>query len=154
MKSILYAGAALMIGASIYGFVDYKKTSHKKQFTDMYKDVKENKPAPFVRETSIVAERGVLKNDEKKVINKTTVTEKTALRNQKEVSKEKMIPAEKIVLTNDEPEETGSKEKVKIHRKKISPKIFSRAPIREEMEENDDLPVTENGDKKMELKRQ
>ena len=31
MKSILYAGAALMIGASIYGFVDYKKNSHKKE---------------------------------------------------------------------------------------------------------------------------
>ena len=38
MKSILYVGAALMIGASIYGFVDYKKTSHKKEFIRMYED--------------------------------------------------------------------------------------------------------------------
>jgi hypothetical protein len=38
---MLYAGAALMIGASIYGFVDYRKTSHKKEFSGMYK---ENKP--------------------------------------------------------------------------------------------------------------
>jgi hypothetical protein len=37
MKSILYVGATLMIGASIYGFVDYNKTSRSKEFRDMYK---------------------------------------------------------------------------------------------------------------------
>lgn len=42
MKSILYAGAALMIGASIYGFVDYNKTSHKKEFKTMYAEPKES----------------------------------------------------------------------------------------------------------------
>jgi hypothetical protein len=36
MKSILYVGAALMIGASIYGFVDYKKSSKQKGFSKMY----------------------------------------------------------------------------------------------------------------------
>lgn len=36
MKSILYVGATLMIGASIYGFVDYAKTRNKKEFKDMY----------------------------------------------------------------------------------------------------------------------
>lgn len=36
MKAILYTGAALMIGASIYGFVDYKQTSRKKEFKTMY----------------------------------------------------------------------------------------------------------------------
>ena len=36
MKSILYVGATLMIGASIYGFVEYKQTSQKKEFTSMY----------------------------------------------------------------------------------------------------------------------
>lgn len=30
MKSFLYAGAALMIGASIYGFVDYKTPATKR----------------------------------------------------------------------------------------------------------------------------
>jgi hypothetical protein len=38
MKAILYTGAALMIGASIYGFVDYKQTSRKKEFKTMYKE--------------------------------------------------------------------------------------------------------------------
>jgi hypothetical protein len=46
MKSILYAGATLMIGASIYGFVDYKKTSRNKEFTSMYAEKKT--PAPEV----------------------------------------------------------------------------------------------------------
>ncbi len=36
MKSVLYVGATLMIGASIYGFVDYKQTGSKKEFKDMY----------------------------------------------------------------------------------------------------------------------
>jgi hypothetical protein len=36
MKTILYIGATLMIGASIYGFVDYKKTSRNKEFKNMY----------------------------------------------------------------------------------------------------------------------
>ena len=36
MKSMLYVGATLMIGASIYRFVDYKQTSQKKEFTNMY----------------------------------------------------------------------------------------------------------------------
>ena len=44
MKSILYAGAALMIGASIYGFVDYSQASNKKEFNDMY-TVEKEKPA-------------------------------------------------------------------------------------------------------------
>ena len=44
MKSILYVGATLMIGASIYGFIDYQKTSRKKEFTNMYKDKEVNKP--------------------------------------------------------------------------------------------------------------
>lgn len=38
MKSILYVAATLMIGASIYGFVDYNKASRQKQFKSMYKE--------------------------------------------------------------------------------------------------------------------
>ena len=41
MKSILYVGATLMIGASIYGFVDYKQTQGKKEFKEMYAEEKE-----------------------------------------------------------------------------------------------------------------
>ena len=37
MKSILYAGAVLMTGACIYGFVDYRKTSNRKEFKSLYR---------------------------------------------------------------------------------------------------------------------
>ena len=53
MKSILYVGATLMIGASIYGFVDYKKTSHSKEFTGMYSAEKIKEPV-VVTSTTIV----------------------------------------------------------------------------------------------------
>ena len=43
MKSFLFVGATLMVGASIYGFIDYKKTSHSKEFGAMY--AKEDKTA-------------------------------------------------------------------------------------------------------------
>lgn len=36
MKPVLYIGAALMIGAGIYGFVDYNKKSHSKKFQNLY----------------------------------------------------------------------------------------------------------------------
>jgi hypothetical protein len=50
MKSILYVGATLMIGASIYGFVDYKQTSQKKEFSNMYIEEKENDQQVFATE--------------------------------------------------------------------------------------------------------
>ena len=37
MKSILYLGAVLMTGACIYGFVDYRKTSNRKEFKSLYR---------------------------------------------------------------------------------------------------------------------
>lgn len=40
MKKMLYAGAALMIAASIYGFVDYQKASNKKEFRELYTEKK------------------------------------------------------------------------------------------------------------------
>ena len=45
MTSILYVGATLMIGASIYGFVDYNKTRDKKEFKDMYAEKEVTQPA-------------------------------------------------------------------------------------------------------------
>lgn len=55
MKVILYTGAALMIGASIYGFVDYKQARSKKEFNAMYAA-----PVPVrTEETVSVAEPAV-----------------------------------------------------------------------------------------------
>lgn len=46
MKSVFYIGAALMIGAGIYGFVDYKKANQTKEFNSLYdeKEIKDLKP--------------------------------------------------------------------------------------------------------------
>ena len=44
MKSMLYGGATLMIGASIYGFVDYKQTHGKKEFREMYAEETKRTP--------------------------------------------------------------------------------------------------------------
>ena len=41
MKAVFYAGAALMIGASIYGFVDYKNTTRNEEFKTLYEEKKE-----------------------------------------------------------------------------------------------------------------
>ena len=38
MKPLLLIGAALMVGAGIYGFVDYKKANLKKEFKALYNE--------------------------------------------------------------------------------------------------------------------
>src|SRR4026207_813475 len=38
MKKFLFIGAILMVGASIYGFVDYSKTKQNKRFNNLYKE--------------------------------------------------------------------------------------------------------------------
>jgi hypothetical protein len=50
MKSILYVAATLMIGAGIYGFVDYRKTSRHKEFKTMYDE-------PVVQKTFLPDEK-------------------------------------------------------------------------------------------------
>lgn len=87
MKSILYAGAALMIGASIYGFVDYKKTSHKKEFNNMY-DEEKKKPAE-----TIPIDNSITGNVKEEIINKkeTKVSKKETMTVKK---KSKKIDAE------------------------------------------------------------
>ena len=50
MKSILFVAAALMIGASVYGFVNYSKTSRQKEFKNMYEE-------PVVKSPSVAEEQ-------------------------------------------------------------------------------------------------
>jgi len=85
MKSVLYVGATLMIGASIYGFVDYKKTSHDKEFTKMYEEPKTTEP---VTVTDPVKNENVVKTE-------TPVPAKTTAK--KGVSKKQVLPEEETV---------------------------------------------------------
>jgi len=135
MKSILYVGATLMIGASIYGFVDYKKTSHSKTFTGMYElkepvEIKTN-PAPAIQEKTepvFASKKTVVKNEPAK---EEVLTNKTKI---------DVISAEKIetdpVITETAPlKDNGTTERYKKAKKrKFSTKSFSRAPLREERE--------------------
>jgi len=144
MKSILYVGASLMIGASIYGFVDYQQTSHKKEFTSMYAEEKKTEPVE------------VVSAEKKDVITPVTKTEIVA-KNKKAVAKKQTIKKEedfvaiepideKDILLTDVPEnieETTvtikpSEENTivkKSKKKKFSTKLFSRAPLRDYDEE-------------------
>jgi hypothetical protein len=112
MKSILYVGATLMIGASIYGFVDYKKTSQQKEFSSMYD---EEKKAPPVVEEEILTEP----------VNKDLADKKQA------VSKEDVSLTKETKLATTEVKKSKPVVKKK-KKKKLDHRIFSRAPLRDE----------------------
>ena len=107
MKSILYVGATLMIGASIYGFVDYKKTSQKKGFSTMYGE--EKKKAVVV----------IADNKTTEPIMKKEITSKEIKEIEKPEAGIKVLDNSNVV------------KKVK-KKKRFSADLFSRAPIREE----------------------
>lgn len=138
MKSILYVGATLMIGASIYGFVDYKKTSKEKEFNSLYNETKT--PAPVVDDDAIIP-AVVIENpveekkqaelkDEPAAINAVTVQEKE----KKAVSTKPVVKKAK-------------------KKKKLDHRIFSRAPLKEYIEE-EILPAPPVETKKSEEKEQ
>ena len=137
MKSILYAGAALMIGASIYGFVDYSQASNKKEFNDMY-TVEKEKPAVATLKTD---------NDQ---------PTKQAIRKEDKTGEKKNVTPVNIKAKKEDKSEKYADEKkeknnVKKGKRKLSTKLFSRAPLREDMEE---LPAPKNETKKTERKDQ
>ena len=104
MKTILYVGAALMIGASIYGFVDYRKTNRNKEFTKMYKEKKVSKPEMVVSEKKI-----------------------TPAENKQITEKE----PEKTVSVATTAKENSTEKNIKHKKRKFRLQEFSRAPLDE-----------------------
>ena len=102
MKSILYIGATIMIGASIYGFFDYQKTSRNREFKKMY--------------TEPVAKEPVVSD------NKTVTTEISTNETEKKV----------VNTNTGEEKKTAVAKVKKNKRKKIRISDFSRGPIRDE----------------------
>jgi hypothetical protein len=104
MKPLFYIGAALMIGAGIYGFVDYKKKNQSKEFQSLYRE----EPKKEVQEpvTADVAPPP---------IPAPVVTEKI----------------ETVVV--DKKTSSGSKQVVSKKRKKLNAKLYSRAALEEEV---------------------
>lgn len=116
MKSILYAGAALMIAASIYGFIDYKKSSNSKEFSEMYKPVG---PGPILTDDDITIQAPP------SVASKEIVAATPAV--------------EKAVVKTKAIKKTTKKVKVK-KAKRLDSRLFSRAPLREYEEVEVKLP--------------
>ena len=160
MKSVLYVGATLMIGASIYGFVDYKKTSHDKEFTNMYKEQKNTEPVPAVD----AGKTGPAVKKEVTIGVKTMVKKKLPVQKEETTAvkpiadEERMTGKENKVIEKTAVIVTPSKEKVvekKIVTKKsrkFSTKLFSRGALDErytkpkikKAESKEDSEKTEN----------
>lgn len=109
MKAILYAGAALMTGASIFGFVDYYKTKDNKDVAGLYR--KETKADNDIKPASKVELVSDTKAEPLKEVSEATVAAKVS-DVKKEASTKKFTKRKKAdkVLTRE---------------------MFSRAPLRE-----------------------
>lgn len=93
----MYIGAALMIGAGIYGFVDYKKKNQNKEFQSLYteeqkKEVKEAVTAdvaPAAIAAPVVTEKKetVVENKETAAVSKQVGKKKNKKLNSKQFSR-------------------------------------------------------------------
>lgn len=137
MKSMLYVGATLMIGASIYGFVDYKQTHNKKAFREMYASEKKTVPAttPVTEKLApVTAQKNEPVSPKKPVIRSSAGNPKedptpslqpvSAAEKTSGISKQ--INAEPVIAP--EP----AKETKVVKKKKIRKEYFSRGRIPEE----------------------
>ena len=132
MKSILYVGATLMIGASIYGFVDYKNSSHKNEFTKMYESQEEK--IPVVREEKkATVEMPVIVT--RKEVTKKSPVKKETFTPAKSGAKEFITLVETDIkidtsVKNHELKENNSVKKIKTAKsKKLNHKLFSRGSL-------------------------
>jgi hypothetical protein len=60
MKSIFYIGATLMIGAGIYGFVDYKKATHNREFNSLYEEKETAASKEFSKEAPVLIKENLV----------------------------------------------------------------------------------------------
>jgi hypothetical protein len=130
MKAILYIGGALMVAASTYGLVDYKRSSHDKNFRNLYENKKEITMPGESKEPSAAKDEGVNATELK------TQTEKTT--KQEDVKKGEL----KASTTTD-------KKPVVKKKRKISAEKFSRAPLDEKYLEEKILPEPKNKEVKV-----
>jgi hypothetical protein len=150
MKSILYVGATLMIGASIYGFVDYSKTSNKKEFKTMYKETKLTEPVilPDQKTSTPVESKEVATKGKNTVVKKSLVTiDKVNEITKPKVEDERMVTKE-VKIENTEVTVLPSKENVptkvaKPSKRKFSTKLFSRGALDERYIKEDKVKLEE-----------
>jgi hypothetical protein len=136
MKAILYVGGALMVAASIYGFIDYKKSSHDKKFRALYENKKEATASGEKRELNAAKEVAVkvaeanenssLKTNEQGV-NANSSTEKKVGKKKRKVTLDKYSRAPL--------DEKYSKEEVKIEPKKEASKVVRKDSVGEKKDQ-------------------
>lgn len=121
-----------MVGASIYGFVDYQQTREKKEFRDMYAE--EKKKAAIVPAAEVPAKTEAPTT----VAEKKAPIAKKASPVQKNDTEPVISPAEKPASSLSEiPDEeleqpVPSKESKLVKKKKIRKEFFSRGRMPEE----------------------
>jgi len=136
MKSIFYVGATLMIGASIYGFVDYQKTSHKKEFSNMYKEPATTDPEKTVVEKKLTPteNKTTVTTEKKATVKKNVVAKEESITGIRPIAAdEKMDASTAATIEKAEVTVTPSKEAAKGVKKKrkLSTKLFSRGALDE-----------------------
>lgn len=172
MKSILYVGATLMIGASIYGFVDYKQTSQKKEFTSMYAEEKATEP----EEITVTEKTKPVVNMGNKTINQVKKKESIAAINKQEnkkrtTSKEEPVTSIRSIANNEKidikelkinetnvsaieiAKESGIEKKV-VKKRKFSTRLFGRGALDERYIEPKKIRKVNSDIKKTEEKEQ
>ncbi len=130
MKTIWLAGATLMIGASVYGIINYQKTSSKKEFKNLYTD----KPAvdPSVNKGQVT------------VPDTKTSTVIPANNKHTNVKTDKPVKDVKTTVSSDKPV-TQNDVKPVVHKRRFNTRLFSRAPLDEKYI---DQPVITDSTKK------
>ncbi len=135
MKSILYVGATLMIGASIYGFVDYKQTSNKKEFKEMYVEQKADEPVVVVspNKTEPVVEAVVTRKTKTAVTKKVMTGKEETLPVIKPLTDEEKMNSS-ATTTIEKPSVTvipAKENNVVKKKRRLSTKLFSRGALDE-----------------------
>jgi hypothetical protein len=123
-----------MIGASIYGFVDYKNTSRKQEFTKLYESQEET--LPVITEEKKVSEEITDGNKKKEEVKKQVA--KKEFTPAKSKSNDFVIPVEPIevktdaTVNTDELKENKAVKKIRTAKsKKLNSKLFSRGSLEE-----------------------
>lgn len=130
-----------MIGASIYGFIDYKQTHKKKEFKEMYTEKKtEATVVAATTDEPVNSKETVVTEKTKTVLSKKAVAEKSKEANPVQpIATEDKLVTEKKEFGNEpavtvEPAEESSALKTVKKKRKLKKEFFSRAPLRDEEE--------------------
>lgn len=138
---MLYVGAALMIGASIYGFVDYRQTHNKKEFKEMYAEKKSTVSAtPVITKSDelLLTEKKEPLSEKPAGVKKKTVIKKSGRKSVQPIPEEdKMTAANNILVSEvialpEPPKESNAAKTVK--KKKIRKEFFSRGRMPDDEE--------------------